>query len=258
MSSHRGHKRKIFTGIIFVVALFVFLNTTNVISFASPATAGIAEPFLTFGAYLERKSDNVFALMQSKIALEEENEKLKWENKRLEIELLTTARLEEENRDLRQLLGRGDTRETVLASVDLEPKTSLYDSLIIDVGKNNGIETGDLVVVFGDLPIGRIDAVFEHSARVALFSNHHEPTAVRIGGFETAVDAIGEGGGAFKIELPKEMTISKGDVIYYPDIQTRVFGVVESVTAEPSDPFQTVLFRHPFNINELRFVEVEI
>jgi hypothetical protein len=52
--------------------------------------------------------------------------------------------------------------------------------------------------------------------------------------------------------------VKESDVIVVPSITTNIFGIVEKVSFEEKDSFQTVLFKSPVNIAELNFVEVII
>jgi len=64
------------------------------------------------------------------------------------------------------------------------------------------------------------------------------------------------GGGNFEVKLPRGVDIREGDVISFPAINTQIVGVVEKIKVKAADPFQTILFKSPVNIYELRFVEI--
>ena len=45
----------------------------------------------------------------------------------------------------------------ILSAILSKPNQSPYDTLIIDVGTQEGLKTGDTVFALGNVPIGRID-----------------------------------------------------------------------------------------------------
>ena len=78
---------------------------------------------------------------------------------------------------LKEILGRKDQKVAMVVSAILaKPNQSLYDTLLIDSGTEEGIKTGDTVFALGDVPIGSISDVYPNSAKVILFSNPGETT----------------------------------------------------------------------------------
>ena len=74
----------------------------------------------------------------------------------------------------------------ILSAILAKPNQSPYDTLLIDAGSGQGIKTGDTVFALGDVPIGRVDVVYDNSAKVVLFSNPGEKTEAVISGKNTA------------------------------------------------------------------------
>jgi len=72
------------------------------------------------------------------------------------------------------------------------------------------------------------------------------------------MEVAGRGGGNFEMIVPRDFTIVKGDVALLPGIFPYVLGVVEIIISDPRDPFIKALLVSPVNIQELKFVEVEI
>ena len=50
----------------------------------------------------------------------------------------------------------------------------------------------------------------------------------------------------------------KGDEVVLPGITPYVLGIMETTISDPRDPFAKTLLTSPVNIQELKFVEVEI
>jgi cell shape-determining protein MreC len=165
--------------------------------------------------------------------------------------------LTNENENLKDLLGRKDIKaKTVLATILVKPPQTPYDSIVIDIGDDNGINVGDKVVANANVYIGEISEVFPHSAKAILYSSPGRKLSVVLGTSQISVESVGVGGGNFHILLPREVEVKEGDVIVIPSITPNVFGIVEKINFQDKDSFQTVLFKSPVNVSELTFVEV--
>jgi cell shape-determining protein MreC len=167
--------------------------------------------------------------------------------------------LQVENENLKALLGRLETKQkTVLATILVRPPQTPYDSLIIDVGENFQIKVGDQVLANGNIYLGEVSEVFPRTAKINLYSTPGRKLTVELGQNPVTVEAVGVGGSNFKIFLPREVGVQIGDVIIVPSITPNVFGIVEKIDFREEDSFQTVLFRNPINLSELKFVEIII
>lgn len=197
-------------------------------------------------------------LLASKKALVAENKNLKNKLEEVKFELLVAELLKQENIFLKELFNRQilDIENTVLGVVLARPSVSMYDTFVIDIGKDNGISKGENVLVFGDIFIGTIYEVYRSTSAVKLFSSSGEVSTVSIGQENISAEALGIGGGNFIVKLPRGVGVERGDIITMPDINARIFAVVEEIQSDPSDPFITVLFKNPVNMNEIKWVQV--
>ncbi|HEY4486919.1 MAG TPA: rod shape-determining protein MreC [Candidatus Paceibacterota bacterium] len=194
----------------------------------------------------------------SKKTLIQENQSLSSRVNMLEVQLMSKNMIVEENNDLKELMGRSNFSEGLLATVVSKPNRSPYDTLLLDVGEEHGVATGDKVFAHDEVAIGLIEEVSQNVSRVKLFSSPGEEIEVTIGSEHVGAVAHGQGGGNFEVSLPRGVDIQEGDVISFPSISTEVLGIVEKIQAEASDSFQTILFKNPVNMNELHFVVVRI
>lgn len=199
---------------------------------------------------------NFSLLLKSKGDLVKEKESLNKQIEKNKHVLLVNEELRNENDELKTLLGRIDTADVKLGVVLSKPAVSPYDILTIDLGLGDGIQVGDLVRVHGDFVIGKIYQVYSNSAQVVLFSSPGEQTTVSIGKDSVSAVAEGRGGGNFKVQIPRDIEVSVEDVVVLPNISLQIFGVIEEVTAAPTDSFKILLFKNPVNISELTWVEV--
>jgi rod shape-determining protein MreC len=195
---------------------------------------------LTPKSVLIQEIKNLKDTLAEQEALVIENEQIKEENEALKKELSYTPAVE-------QLLG---------AQVIGKPNQSLFNTLIIDRGSNQGVQLGQLVLAERSLGIGRVVGVSPTTATVELFGAPHFEGDVILAHKGVTVPAKGKGSGNFEIHIPREIAVADGDLLSFPEKPSIVIGVVKSVIFDPRDPFQTVLARLPVNVQELRFVEV--
>lgn len=196
-------------------------------------------------------------MVVSKHSLIVENKELNQEIARRDASVLLIDSLKEENEKLKATLGRTGKGNDILGVVLTRPPVSLYDTLVLDVGRTDGVDVGNNVYVDGDTLIGTVVESYDHQSKVSLFSTPDRVVPVLVGGSNTSAQAVGRGLGNFVITIPVEVGIQEGDMIVLPQIRPHIFGVVEKIIVDSSDSLQTVLFKSPVNMNSLRFVEVD-
>jgi cell shape-determining protein MreC len=89
---------------------------------------------------------------------------------------------------------------------------------------------------------------------VTLFSADGLKRDVFVGPKGTLLQAKGVGSNNFIIEAPHEASVLVGDAVINASGSSYPLGVVEKIKSNPADPFETIRFQHPVNINDLRFV----
>ena len=183
-------------------------------------------------------------------------QKLQEENTLLRLQLLSLPLLEEENTQLKELFGRVGEDAGVLAVILKRPSETPYDTFIIDVGSEENISVGARVRVQGETVLGEVVEVYRSTSKVSLFSTPGRSVDVLIGPEGIAATAEGQGEGNFKVTLPRGVEIEEGNEVVLPNISPKVFGVVGKITGSDADPFQTILFKNPVNLQELNWVEV--
>jgi cell shape-determining protein MreC len=247
--------RNIFLAIIFLaIIVFIFsLSWTRNILFS-------------VGSPLWSVKNEVSYFFEENISLLNSKSNLIAENDSLEVQIKSDAEnqalygvLQAENSDLQNILNRKNSNQNLLlSSVLVKPFLSPYDTLLIDVGSSTGVIVGDKVLYNGDTFIGYISQVYENTSKVTLYSSPGEKVDVLIGSDSIEKEATGLGGGNFNVEIPKESDIKEGDAITIPSISANVFGIVEKIESKDSDSFETILFKSPVNISELKFVEIDL
>ncbi len=253
----RNTKKTILTVLVVAVLVYVVLFT-RVFNSISSSIGFIATPMWKIQESVVSAWDNIAVAFLSKKTLLETNKQLKETVAIASAKLLDRNLLFEENLNLKELLGRGVTEQTVFAVVLTKPNRSLYDTLIIDVGENAGIKKGDKVFYGGTVVIGEVGDVFKNSSKVLLASSPGEEIDVMVGVNNIASTAYGRGGGEFELSLPRDVDVAIGDVVIVPGIISRVLGKVEYIETSPSDSFKKILFKGPVDIFELKWVEVAV
>jgi len=247
---------KIVLGIVVLIILFYFrLSIFNGLSYISQ---GFFRPILIVGQNVGEKLKNTSSYFVSKNSLSLENQNLKNQIAESTADRANYDSVVAENISLKEILSRKNEKaKMVLAAILAKPNQSVYDTLVLDVGTVQGIKTGNKVFALGNIPIGRVDSVYENSSKVVLFSNAGEKTQAIISGKNIFMELVGRGGGNFEIILPRDFILQKGDQVVLPGINPYVLAVVETTISDPRDPFTKVLLTSPVNIQELKFVEVE-
>lgn len=214
--------------------------------------------FIKIGGSLSQIFQNIpFAdYFRSKGSLIDENNFLKDQVNTLTSENADRQSLSLENAKLNDLLSRGQPKNSIVAKVLEKPGFSPYDVLTLDVGSEKGVVVGDKVL-FSNIALGQIAEVGSGFSKARLFSSSGNKFNAVLGDTKSEAEAEGQGGGGFEILLPKGVMVKEGDPVVLPQISTKVFGFVKSVSNLPGDVFQKIFFSLPVNLNEIDFVSIE-
>lgn len=196
--------------------------------------------------------------LSSPATLLNENQSLKRSLDDAQVRLQTIQSIENENAELKALLGRASSTPRILAAVLKRPPLSRYDELVIDIGQDKNLSTTSTVYASGNILIGKVSDVLGQTAKVILFSSPGQKYDVMIGATHASAVAIGRGGGQYEAQLPRDVKVSEGDEVSAPALNDRAFGIVTAVLSNPADPFETIIFAPPVNIYQLRWVLVDI
>lgn len=257
----RKLKRKKILSIValaFLVIIFFYFREP-LSNFLSASVHSIFRPMLG----LRRSIGSVFSSLDSafmyKKNLAEENESLKLKLKEADVRLLGYNSLLEENSRFKEILGRKEEKENFLLSAVLsKPNQNPYDTLIVDVGETDGVETGNMVFALGNVPVGRVAAVYSKTSKVVLFSSSGEKMRVAVNGGGVVMEVAGRGGGNFEMILPRDFVLPEESVAILPGIFPYVVAIVKTIISDPRDSFQKALLVSPANMQEFGFVEIRI
>ncbi len=271
-------KYKKVSAIIFVAVVLIYFRA-GIFGALSNATHFIFRPVIVLGNNIGEKFSNVGAYFKNKRMIVLKNEELEAQIAESVADRANYASVLDENNKMKEILGRKDEKmNLILAGILSKPNQSIYDTLVIDAGMNQGLKIGDRVFALGNVPIGRVAEVYANSSNVILFSNPGEKTDVVISnkpivdasGATDTVDiivtknkniylpAVGRGGGNFEVVLPKDFILDIGSEADLPGVNSYILGTVATIISDPRDSFQKALLVSPVNVQELKFVEVEI
>ena len=250
----RQKKRKYFWIFLLLLVLFFY---SHILAVLGGVLKFVTYPIWVTKNEITEQLINPASFLVSKKQLLISNRQLKKDILEAEMMLADRNNLLKENIELKEILGRvrapGDL---ILATVLVKPNVSVYDSLIVDAGKNLDIKRGNKVFAFGNIVIGEVDKVESKMSKVRLYSSAQTQTNVSVGLYNIPAVAIGRGGGDFEIKLPKELNIEEGDPVTIPNINSFVIGSVVMISTSPTDSFQTLLVKSKINLFELRWVGI--
>lgn len=247
----RRRKNIKFISIFVAIVLFGFLLRTfsgNVVhTILYPVTKSaqfVFSPFKNFGTYLH-----------SKTKLVEENKNLVNDKKFLQIELLSVENLRAENEELRKTLELTKETNEITAEIVLTPPFSPFDTFVVHTDNIDAVQIGGRVMTNGIL-VGEVTEKHARNAIVKLFSTSGTKMPVKIND-EIIAEAIGQGGLSFLIQLPKDIAIEKGFLVYAEGADKAVLGTVENIDTPENSSFQTIYFKFPFSFADLNFVQIK-
>lgn len=191
-----------------------------------------------------------------------ENDRLLSENRRLRAQLEGVREIQLENRRLTNLLALREqlNRETLPARVVAEDATSLFQTVIIDRGTEDGLREG-LPVVVPEGVVGRIIRCSARQSRVLLITDASSAMAALIQ--RSRARAICRGRGQ---SLTLDFALAREDIVTGDRIITSgnggifpkglTIGTVSLVQANELDLFQTVVVTPAVNLSRLEEVLV--
>lgn len=260
MNYHRSNirrERRIGLYILAIaIALLLLYQNKIVIGFFGGVTTGVT-PLLEGGKNIrEGVGEGLLSVLSFKASLVAENEGLRNKLVGFQTKLLENDRLVKENAELKLLLGRKEKEKLLLANVMAKPDQSPYDTIILDVGNNYDVEVGDKVLVSGSTIIGEIKEVGAKASKAVLLTSYGEESGGTVFGKNISLKLVGRGGGNFIAELPRGVSIERGEQIISDGIFPHTLGIVDSIFSDARSPFQGILVKSPVNVQTLRFVEI--
>lgn len=175
----------------------------------------------------------------------------------LELKETDYDNLVRENAELKSLLGRPESAHRTLARVLSKPPRSPYDSIVIDVGSDDGVVRGSKVYLAGNVIIGQITDVTPRTSLVSMFSSGSAKEDAVLERTGATFQLSGSGSANFVLEVPKDTDILWGDTFVYPALSQGVMASIYYVESNPQSSFKKVYARIPGSVFQAQWVFVE-
>jgi cell shape-determining protein MreC len=235
----------------FVIVFLVILGFSGIYRWLSSGFHPLASAFWSMG---NNEDGSLSFVLKDKKNLQRQVQDLENELRQKDIEIMRLRMFEVENNSLKDIVSMSSNAKT--AAILIKPNYTLYDTLIIDAGVQDGIQEGDLVVGYGTVALGKIVDVRKNISFVELFTESEISSVLVHNQTATYIDAVGHGGGMVKFTVPRDISITIGDILSLPARNGLLFGTIEEIQFEATDPVQTVFAQSAVNINQIQFVEV--
>ncbi|OGF23395.1 rod shape-determining protein MreC [Candidatus Falkowbacteria bacterium RBG_13_39_14] len=226
--------------------------------------APIQKFFYSISAKLRNSYENSNADKEEKEDLMRENFYLKEQIEKIKIENINLKILENENKELKDMLGFISGKELeYLAAYVIGKGRDSGSSLIIDKGERAGIRNGLAVISEKGLFIGKTFNCNEAHCHVLLLNDNQSRIAASIIGHKEAVGAVeGEYGLSMKMNLiPQHIEISAGDIIITSGLEGDIpygliIGEVNKVDKSEGELFQNANIQPLFPLDCAHIVSV--
>lgn len=260
-----------------VFVFFVFKERSLVYENLVYYSFEAARPVWIFRDHLSEKFFNFLVMFEENKDILRENDILRKELIKIDIRSSMEKILREENLVLKRMLGRKDladefagdmipqnNRNEILNVADRGVVSAAvsgqnifpYNVLMLDAGHDLGILPGDLVVEEPGIVLGEVIETSKNISKVVLFSSYGKKTSVFIGQEKTMIAVTGAGSGNFRVILPMEFEVKKGDPVKYPGIGDLLIGIVSDVHFDVNSSYKEVLVSVPLNIRQTDLVRV--
>lgn len=176
-------------------------------------------------------------------------------------------RLRQENQNL-----QAQIQKYQVSSVNYQPVNENYlaakvfstypfnikNEIIINVGENQGIKEAMSVILGENILVGQIIKVFENSSIVRTTFDPNWQLPIRIS--EKEIDGLFRGGSEPKVVLiEKNKPLQVNDAVYSASQEFPyglLIGEVVEIKESTAGVFKEAILKMPFNINELREVQI--
>ncbi|MEI6296468.1 MAG: rod shape-determining protein MreC [bacterium] len=270
--------------LIFLILIISFVWRESVQSFLFDSITYVSKPLWGINNYISDEISAFFINFDNKESLVLENDKLTKQLGLLRVYALENKILKEENLGLKNILtindssqfvgtGSGsdksknlkeknkkttETREINItpAFVLSGPVTPPYDVILVDSGKNKSVKVGDIAIDSMGSMVGEVVEIYSETSKIRLFSSYGLKTSIIFGQSKTMIDIIGSGSGNFYVSMPSQYTVGVGDYALFPGNIVSTVAIVAVIEKKEGDAFKKIFLKAPFNIKEIRFVEI--
>jgi rod shape-determining protein MreC len=169
-------------------------------------------------------------------------------------------RLKRENEELRAQIQKSQisNNDYLLIKVFSTYPFNIKNQITINAGEKQGIKKSAAVILKQDILVGQVVEVFENYSVVRTIFDPDWQLPVRIGKDE--INALFQGGTEPKVNLiDKEKPLQVGDVVYSASKEFPYglkIGEISEIKETSAGVFKEAILKMPFNVNELREINI--
>jgi len=201
-------KSIVFLALVLVLASYFSKPVKNTIAFVVSPVQGF------FGSCEANISASVNYLFKAG-SFQKENENLKLKILELEQKISEQKSIEQENKDLKDVVGSGLEKKFSLITAKTIVKKATEDIILIDKGEKQGVLQDMVAVTAQKVLVGRVFSVFPDYSEVMLLS-HPSMVLFNVKAPLKGIEAMarGRGNGLLTLEFaPNDKALEKGDVL---------------------------------------------
>ncbi len=159
--------------------------------------------------------------------------------------------LESENRALKEALGENASGE-VPAEIRLGGGYLFSDILLLNKGDGDGLSIGDIVLSKEKIFVGKISDTGRNWSKVNPIGRLGEKIALRAGiNKEITFEAAGLGRGELFVELPKDLGLAVGDIVWLGEEASYPAGLISAIRKNEGREMQDVTISSPLPLGSL-------
>ena len=250
---------------ISIVLILFILHATHVLAPIERSLVFLTKPVMRFVYSVSSKIGSNYLEFRSKRELLSENKELKDQLVVLLKEKSHYLNEKEENEFLREQLKFSQTmpNEFIIANVIGKNISEMQNSLLLDVGENNGLIVGQPVLGDQGIVIGKISKVEKNRSFMTLINDDLSRLAAKISGVSKTMGIVeGEFGLGLKMSyIPQNENIKEGDLVVTSGLEeyipaNLVVGQVEKVLREPEALFQEATIKSPIDFSKITMVNI--
>lgn len=255
-SRHDRSGRGLLKGMLIALGIAFFIGTILLFApsfFAGTLITALSPLWKTSNAISSEASTNL-GFFRSKLLLIEENKALKASLEETRLKTIAYEALKEEYAVLTATFGRSAPQGFILAGVLVRPPQAPYDNLIVDAGLEEGVRIGDVAFASDAIILGEVVEVYEHKAKVELYSTALKIMSGFVSRTGTGVELVGRGGGDFEVSISRDAEVTEQDMFVTAGVSGYVIASVKAIDSRPTDAVQKVLAQSPANMSQIRWV----
>ncbi len=256
--------------IILVLAalLFLALQVSGNLSPLTSLATQITTPAQLSATGVTESVTTLWTSLLSLRTIQQDAASLAVRNLQLQAEINTLKEVEKENESLRGMLDFAQTRprlalrgaQMVARSIGVE-STNFFDSIQIDLGKEQGIQVGMPVVTAQGL-VGRISDVNDATSTVLLLNDASSSASALLGTSRLNGVVRGSASGELVMDfIPQGPTFTTGEVVLTSGLGARfpkgiVIGTIKSIETQANAVFQKAVVDPSVDFGSLELVLV--